>query len=322
MLGRRSLVAAGLAGLTGMALPVLAQSDRPLKILVGFSPGGAADVFARLLAEKLREPLGGRAVIVENKPGAAGRIAIEALKNAAPDGNTVILMPNGPVVLFPHVFRKLSYDPVKDLSPISQLSSIQLCVVSGPKSNVKNMAEMIAKTKAEPSTGFYGSSGNGTLLHFLGLMVGDVAGITLMHVPFQGGAPAMNALLAGQLGYTFDVVTEVLEQHRAGKVRIIAVAGARRSAQVPEVPTLREQGIAMDASAWYALYGPANLAPTMVASLNKAVQTALKDPALLGRMQQLGLDPIGSTPEQLAAVQQADFLKWEKTIKASGYQAD
>ena len=322
-LGRRALMVGGLTGLASLALPALAQSDKlPLKILVGFSPGGAADIFARMLADKMREQLGGRTVIVDNKPGAGGRIAIEALKNSAPDGNTLILMPSGPVVLFPHVFRKLNYDPVKDLTPISQLASIQTCVVSGPKSNVKNMAEMIAKAKADPSTATYGSSGNGTLLHFLGLMVGDAAGISMVHVPFQGGAPAMNALVGGHIGYTFDVVTEVLEQHRAGKVRIIAVAGSERSAQVPEVPTLREQGIAIDAAAWYGLYGPANLSTDMVARLNKAVQAAMKDASLSKRMQQIGLDPIGSTPEQLAAVQRADFLKLEKPVKASGFQAD
>lgn len=317
---RRELLLAGLATAAGAAR---AQADRPpLRILVGFPPGGSADTISRLLSEKMREGLGGQNVVVENRPGAAGRIAIDQLKNSAPDGNTVIVMPSGPVVLFPHVFRKLSYDVNKDLAPISQLASFQFAVVSGPKSGVKNVAEMLAKAKSDPSTASYGSSGNGTVPHFLGVMLAEAAGTPLQHVPYQGGAPAMNALLGGHIGYNIDVVSESLEQHRAGKVRIIAVAGATRSPLLPDVPTLREQGVAMDATAWFAMYGPGTLPREQAQRIQQAVAQALKDPALRKRLDDIGLEPIGSTPEQLAAVQKADFAKWEKPVKATGYTAD
>ena len=320
MLRRLALAAALAASLFGNAW---AQAERPpLKILVGFPPGGSADILARLLAERLPAQLGGQGVVVENKPGAAGRIAIDQLKNAAPDGNTVLVMPSGPVVLFPHVFRKLNYDVNKDLAPISQLASFQFCVVSGPKTGAKTMAELVAKAKADPTTASYGSSGNGTVPHFLGLMIGEAAGIDFQHVPFQGGAPAMTALMGGHVGYTMDVVTEALEQHRAGKVRIIAVAGAQRAPQLPDVPTLREQGLAMDASAWFAMYGPGGLPAAQAQRISQAVQQAIKDAAFAQRMSGLGLEPIGSTPEQLLAVQRADFAKWAKPVKASGFQAD
>lgn len=318
--GRRALLMTALLGAAPFARAQ--TSDRPLRILVGFPPGGSADTIARLLAERLPAQLGGQPVVVENKAGAAGRIAIDQLKNSAPDGNTVIVMPSGPVVLFPHVYRKLSYDPIKDLAPISRLADFQFCIVSGPRSNVKTMAEMIAKAKSDPASASYGSSGNGTVPHFLGLLVGDAAGVDMQHVPFQGGAPAMTALLGGHVGYTMDVVVEALEQHRAGKVRMIAVTGAQRAPQAPEVPTLREQGVAMDATAWFAMYGPGTLPAASVARLSLAVQAALKDPALTARMSAIGLDPIGSTPAQLAAVQKADFEKWAKPVKASGFQAD
>jgi tripartite-type tricarboxylate transporter receptor subunit TctC len=318
---RRSLLAAAPWALA--ALTANAQSSKPpLRILVGFPPGGSADTIARLLAERLPAQLDGQAVVVDNKPGAAGRIAIEALKNATPDGNTLIVMPSGPVVLFPHVYRKLNYDPVKDLAPISQLASIQFCVVSGPMTNVKSVAEMIARAKTDPASASFGSSGNGTVPHFLGVMIANAAGIELQHVPYQGGAPALNALLGGQVGYTMDVVTEVLEQHRAGKVRVIAASGATRAPQLPDVPTLREQGVAVDAGAWFAMYGPSGMAPTQVQRISQAVQKALSDPAFAQRMSALGLEPIGSTPEQLAAVQRADFAKWAAPVKASGFQAD
>lgn len=311
---------------TAAAHPLLsaqAQSDaKPIRILVGFPPGGSADVIARLLAERLRDALGGQPVTVENKPGAGGRIAIDQLKNAAADGQTLIVMPSGAVVLYPHVFKKLSYEPFKDLTPISQLASFQFCVTSGPKSNVRTVAEMLAKAKADPSTAHYGSPGNGTAPHFLGLMLGEAGGFDFQHIPYQGGAPAMTALLGGQIGYVIDVATEALEQHRAGKVRIIAVTGKERAPQLPEVPTLREQGVAMDASAWFAMYAPAGLPRETQQRLTQAVQKAMKDPALLARLGALGLDAIGSTPEQLAAVQRADFDKWAKPVKASGFQAD
>lgn len=317
---RRAMIAAAL--LTQLPLAGAQTNDKPLRILVGFPPGGSADTIARMLAERLPSQLGGQAVIVENKAGAAGRIAIDQLKNSAPDGNTVIIMPSGPVVLFPHVYKKLSYDPIKDLAPISRLADFQFCVVSGPKSNVKTVAEMIAKAKADPSTATYGSSGSGSVPHFLGLLIGDTAGMDFQHVPFQGGAPAMAALLGGHVGYTMDVIVEALEHHRSGKVRMVAVTGAQRAPQVPEVPTLREQGVAMDASAWFAMYGPGALAPAVANRLSLAVQAALKDPALATRMSSLGLEPVGSTPAQLTAVQKADFEKWAKPVKASGFQAD
>ena len=321
---RRTVTKATATLLTALALgSAFGQADRPaLRILVGFPPGGSADTIARLLAERLREPLGGQNVVIDNKPGAAGRIAIDALKNAAPDGNTVLVMPSGPVVLFPHVFKKLSYDVNKDLAPISQLAGFQFAVVSGPKTNVKTVAEMLAKAKADPSTANYGSSGNGTVPHFLGVMMGEAAGVTLQHVPYQGGAPAMNALLGGHIGYNVDVVSEALEQHRAGKVRIIAVAGATRSPLLPDVPTLREQGVAMDATAWFAMYGPGTLPHDQAQRIAAAVATAMKDPVLRKRFDDIGLEPIGSTPEQLAAVQKADFEKWARPVKSTGYQAD
>jgi tripartite-type tricarboxylate transporter receptor subunit TctC len=316
------LLACALVSLAFMSGFAQAQSsDKAIKILVGFPPGGSADVIARMVAQRMEGSLG-QTIIVENKPGAAGRIAIEALKAAAPDGNTLIVMPSGPVVIFPHVFKKLNYDPVKDLTPVSQLAGFQFAVVSGPKTNVKNIAEMLAKAKTDPSGNTYASSGNGTVPHFLGVMLGDAAKIDFQHIPFQGGAPALNALLGGHVGYNMDVVSEALEAHKAGKARVIAVTGVKRSGQLPEVPTLREQGIAMDASAWFAMYGPAKMPAAVLAKINQAVVAAIKDASVQERLISQGYEPIGSSPEQLAAVQKADFAKWEKPVKASGFQAD
>ena len=189
-------------GIAAMSLAMLspalqAQDKPPLKIMVGFPPGGSADILARMLAEALREDFG--TIVVENKPGAGGRIALNAVKVAKPDGQTVIVLPSGPMVLFPHVYKKLDYDAVNDFTPVSQIARFQFGVVSGPASNVKNIAEMVAKAKMDAGKSSYGTPGAGTLPHFMGVLMEQSAGISLNHVPFQGGAPANNALLGGHI---------------------------------------------------------------------------------------------------------------------------
>lgn len=317
---RRRAFAAALALAATLAGPALAQDKPPLKILVGFPPGGSADVIARLVADALRDDYS--AVIVENRPGAAGRIALGEVKRARPDGRTVIILPSGPMVMFPHVYKKLAYDPVKDFTPVSLLARFQFGVVSGPSTHVKNIQEMLADIKAHPDTATYGSAGTGTLPHFLGVLMEQASGAKLTHIPFQGSAPANNALLGGQVGYKFDVVSETAQLHHAGKVRIIAVTGPHRDPQVPEVPTLKEQGIDMEATAWFAMYAPAGLPPEVLATLQKNVATAIHTPALQARLKGLGYEPVGSTSAELAAAQRADLARWEKPIKATGISLD
>lgn len=317
---RRRAFAAALALATTLAGPALAQDKPPLKILVGFPPGGSADVIARLVADALRDDYS--AVIVENRPGAAGRIALGEVKRARPDGRTVIILPSGPMVMFPHVYKKLAYDPVKDFTPVSLLARFQFGVVSGPSTHVKNIQEMLANIKANPDTATYGSAGTGTLPHFLGVLMEQASGAKLTHIPFQGSAPANNALLGGQVGYKFDVVSETAQLHHAGKVRIIAVTGPQRDPQVPEVPTLKEQGIDMEATAWFAMYAPAGLPPEVLATLQKNVAAAIHQPALQARLKGLGYEPVGSTSAELAAAQRADLARWEKPIKATGITLD
>jgi tripartite-type tricarboxylate transporter receptor subunit TctC len=309
-----------LALLTVAALNVHAQDKPTLKILVGFPPGGSADVMARLVADALRDDF--NPIVVDNKPGAGGRIALNMVKNAKPDGQTVIVLPSGPMVLFPHVYKKLDYDAVKDFTPISQIARFQFGVVAGPASGVKNMNEMIAKAKANPGANSYGTPGAGTLPHFMGVLMEQSAGVQLNHVPFQGGAPANNALLGGHIDYKFDVVSETAELHHSGKARIIAVTGSKRDTQVPEVPTLKEAGIAMDATAWFAMYGPAGLQGDALARLERAMVKIVRQPTFKDKLVKLGYEPMGSNSTELAAAQKADLARWEKPIKATGVQLD
>jgi tripartite-type tricarboxylate transporter receptor subunit TctC len=316
------VLAAALAAAAFGWQPAFAQGTEktPLRILVGFPPGGSADSLARIVGDALQNDFS--PVVIENKPGAGGRIALQAVKAAKPDGQTVIILPSGPMVLFPHVYKKLEYDAVKDFTPVSLIAHFQFGIVSGPASGAKDVAEMLAKAKADPKTATYGSPGLGTLPHFMGVMLEQSTGVPMTHVPFQGGGPANNALVGGHIGYKFDVVSETAELHRSGKVRVIAVTGPKRDPQVPEVPTLKESGVNMEATAWFAMYAPAGLPPATLSRLERAVAAAVKKPEMQDRLHKLGYDPVGSTSAELAAAQRADLARWEKPIKATGVQLD
>ena len=298
----------------------MAQDKPNLKIFVGFPPGGSADTIARQIGIAMKDDYA--SVVVENKPGAAGRIALQQLKKSAPDGQTVIVLPSGPMVLFPHVYKNVGYDAVKDFTPISLLARFQFGIVSGLGSNVKTIAEMLAKAKADPASASYGTPGAGSLPHFLGVMLEQTSGTALNHVPFQGGAPANTALLGGHIGYKMDVVSETAPFHKDGKVRIIAVTGSKRDAQIPEVPTLKEQGINMDATAWFAMYGPAGMSAQTLSKLEAQVRKAVNRPEIRDQLIKLGNEPVGSSSAELAAEQKADFARWEKPIKATGISLD
>lgn len=314
----RNTLATGL--LIGLAALAQAQDKAPLKILVGFPPGGSADTLARIVADALRNDFS--PVTVENRPGAGGRIALMQTKATKPDGQTVIVLPSGPMVLFPHAYKKLDYDAVKDFTPVSLIANFQFGVVAGPGSQARTIQDMLAQARAKPGEGSYGTPGLGTLPHFMGVLLEQSAGVQLNHVPFQGGGPANTALLGGHIQYKFDVVSETAELHRAGKARILAVTGGRRDTQVPEVPTLKESGIPMEATAWFAMYGPAGLTRDTLGRLEKAMTSALRKAEVRERLVKLGYEPVGSTSAELAAAQRADLARWEKPIKATGVQLD
>ncbi len=311
----------------GLVAPqvALAQSTTgadkpPLRILVGFPPGGSADTLARLIGDALRDDFS--PVTVENRAGAAGRIALNAVKSARPDGQTILVTPSGPMVLFPHVYKKLDYDPVKDFTPVSLIGHFQFGVVAGPSSKARTVAEMVAQAKAEPGKGSYGTPGAGTLPHFMGVLMEQTTGISLNHVPFQGGGPANNALLGGHIDYKFDVVSETAELHRAGRVRVLGVTGRERDPQLPDVPTLRESGVDLVATAWFAVYAPPALPAPVLQRLERAVAGAVARPEFRARLVQLGIAPVGSTSAELATSQARDLARWERPIKATGVQLD
>jgi tripartite-type tricarboxylate transporter receptor subunit TctC len=317
---RRHLVGSLGAAVAATVLPAFAQAA-PIKILVGFPPGGSADTTARLIAEKMSAILG-NPVIVENRPGAGGRIAAQAVKDAAPDGNMLMIAPLAVMVVQPVVFKSVKYDTTKDFTPIGNAALFPLAVAAGPATPAKALVELIAWLKTNPTQANFGSPATGSLPHFLGEMIGQALNVKIQHVPYQGGAPLMTALLGSQLPVGIDTPAEFAENHRAGKLKILAVSGGQRAAQFPDVPTLREQGVNLEASAWFGIFGPAGMPAARTESLSTALSAALRQPDVISRLAALGLQAAPESSAEMARRMAADKVRWEPVIKSTGFQAD
>jgi tripartite-type tricarboxylate transporter receptor subunit TctC len=316
---RRSLALAAVSIL--IPLRAFAQDKPPIRILVGFPPGGSADIVARLLADKMRVTLG-QNVIVDNKPGAAGRVALGELKRSPPDGQTLAFQPSGALVILPWLYKNLGYDPARDFTPIARACTFDFAVTAGPAAPAGDLKTILAWMKDNPGKANFATSGAGTVPHFTGVMLGQAAGIPMTHVAYKGGAPAMNDLMGGQVPLMVDTASETIEQHRAGKLRIVGVTGEARSKALPEVPTLKEQGIDVAADAFFGLYGPAGVAPDTAARISRAVADALRQSDVAERIFTLGLVPAYGSGDELAATQAAHYKRWEAPIKASGFTAE
>jgi tripartite-type tricarboxylate transporter receptor subunit TctC len=312
--------AAAVIAATALAPSAFAQ-ERTTRILIGFPPGGSADVVARLLADKMRVSLG-QNVIIDNKPGAAGRLALAELKRSPPDGSVLVFSPSGAMVIHPWLYANLGYDPAKDFTPIALGSTFDFAVTAGPGAPPGDLKTVLAWMKANPAKANYATSGAGTVPHFAGQLLAQAAGVPMTHVAYRGGAPAAQDLIGGQVPLMVDTASETIEHHRAGKVRILAVTGEQRSRALPEVPTLKEAGINVTADAFFGLYGPPGMSPEMVARIDKAVADALRMPDVQDRIYALGLVPAHAGPAELAAIQAAHLKRWEMPIKNSGFKAE
>ena len=317
---RREVLLASLA-LATAPTRALAQVEKPVRLLVGFAPGGSADIAARSIAEKMAGELK-QPVVVENRPGAGGRIVAEALKNAPADGSTLMLAPIVVPVLAPLVFSKLPYDAATDFAPVAQVANFQFALSVNASHPARSMRELVEWYRANPARANFGSPAPGSLPHFFGLLIGRSAGLELVHVPYNGGAPLMNGLMGDQVAAAIDTLVEQIELHRAGKVRLLAVSAATRSALAPEVPTFAEQGIAVEGTGWFAVYAPARTPEGTVRALSAAVVRAVAQADVRERFARLGLEPTGSTPEQLAQRMRDDTAKWAPVVRASGFRAD
>jgi tripartite-type tricarboxylate transporter receptor subunit TctC len=323
-LNRRFTLNTLLASLLGaaFALPAVAQEGPPAKIIVGFPAGGSFDAIARLVAEKAKNELN-RPVVVDNKTGAGGRIAVDALKASPADGSVVMLGPDALTALYPFTFKKLNYDSKKDLVPIGTVAEFAFSFAVGTNPKVNTWAEYVAWAKKNPKDANYGIPALGAPHHFYGMVLGDAIGVPMQNVPFQGSAPITLALMGGQISSGIDVASSQVENHKAGKIKMLAVTTEQRIPQAPDVPTFTELGFpSVSGSGFNALYAPAGTPAAAVNSWNAALAKIMAMPDVKEKITAMGYLPVGKSVQELVDRQNAAIKKWEPVIKSSGFTAD
>jgi tripartite-type tricarboxylate transporter receptor subunit TctC len=312
--------------LFALAWTPIASADnypsKPIKIIVPFAAGGSMDTLARLFGEKLKQAWG-QPVIVDNRPGATGIIGTTLAAQAPADGYTLLMVASATMAINPSVFRKLSYDPLKDFAPIMLFVDAPILLVAHPSVRAQSVKQLIALAKAKPGELSFASAGNGSAQHLAGELFKSMAGIDITHVAYKGSAPAIADLLGGQVSLMFDVMPTVIEHVKAGKLRAIAAAGAKRSPLLPEIPTIAEAGLAdFEAHSWYGIAAPAKTPRMLVDKLHAQFKQALRTPQLRSRLLELGLEPVGNTPQEFNALIQSEQARYAKLVKAAGVRAD
>jgi tripartite-type tricarboxylate transporter receptor subunit TctC len=308
---------------TGLAVHAEWQPTRPIRIVVPFAPGGQPDVVARALAEPLSKALG-QPVIVENRPGAGGNIAADAVAKSAPDGHTLLMGTNGPLAVSPALYRDLPYDPLKDLAPVTLVGTSPNLIAVNPGLGITTLKALVEKARAEPGKLNFSSVGKGSISQLSMELLNGVAGIQTVHIPYNGGAPAVTALIAGDVQILSLNPTALIAQVNAGKARIVAQTGSKRSPLIPDVPTVAESGYpGFEADVWMALMAPAKTPSEAISRLNAELVKIIRDPQLNETLwKRQWIDPLGSTPEVVDAVIRRESDKWARAAKAAGIALD
>ena len=331
MLNRRQLITRSALASASLALPgfASAQAANTMRIVVPFAAGGPIDVTARILAEAVKGSLG--TVIVENRPGAGGNIGVSAVAKAPADGLTLGIATTASHGINPWLFKQLPYDPAKDFAAITQMLRVPNVLVMNAETatrlNIGSVADLIAYAKANPGKLNYGSGGNGSAGHLAGEMFKTQAGLFIVHIPYAGGNPAQLGLLSGQVDLNFDNLASAAANIQAGRLKALAVTTAARAAAMPDLPTIAEAGRSLglanfDVGTWFGLFGPAGLAPEVLARLHKAFSDALAAPEVRAGMARLMAEPAPTTPAQFAAFVKAELAKYGPVVKASGAKVD
>ena len=307
----------------GTACAQGAWPAREVRIIIGFSAGGTTDIITRTLAPELSR-LWGQPIVIENRTGAGGNIGADLVAKAKPDGYTLFMGSVGPLAVNASLYKSMPFDNLKDLTPITLVADVPNMLVFNPKAlPVANFREFLALVKANPGKYFYGSTGSGTTSHLSGELLRSQTGVEITHVPYKG-AVALNDVLSGEsVHFMFATIPSAIAHVRAGKLRTIAVTSLKRSAGVPDVPTVAESGVpGFDASSWFGLTGPANLPREIAQKIALDVARILKDPEMRERFVSQGADPVGSTPDEFAEHMKSETAKWARLVKASGAKAD
>jgi tripartite-type tricarboxylate transporter receptor subunit TctC len=295
--------------------------NRTARIMVGFPAGASPDFVARVVAESVKDYA--PSIIVDNRPGAGGRLPLDALKGGERDGSLMVLTPGDQVTLFPHVYAKLSYDAVRDFAPVSTVCMVQFLWVVGPlvPPQVKTLSDFVAWCRANPKLATYGSPGEGTRPHFMGVSFARSAGMEMTHVPYKGGPPAVQDLLAGQIAANVSVVSNVLPHVEAGRLRALAITAPTRTPVLPDVPTAREAGYpALEGVEWFGLLVPAGTSADIVSGLNAAVRKVLDKDTVRTSLAKQSFEPKGCTPAEFVQLIKSDLEQWAATVKAFGFK--
>lgn len=319
----RRFALAALVAACLVPLAVLAQAypTRPITIVVPFPPGGATDILARILGQKVSEVLR-QPILVDNRAGATGAIGLTHVAKAAPDGYTLVLATASSLGTNPAV-TKVPFDPVKDFTPIGLLAAEPMGLAVNPSVPANNVRDLIALAKAKPGALNMASFGTGSVSHLAGELFGAMAGVKFTHVPYKGAAPATADLIAGQVTFMFNSISVFVAPAKAGKLRMLATAGAERSPGLPDLPTVAESGVpGFEASTWHALLGPAGLPPDVVATLSREFGRALQLPDVREKLASMSLEPQTATPGPLAATLARDVAKWKRIVTEAGIKLD
>jgi len=314
------VLALSAAGSMLVHAPVCAQAypSKPVRFIVPFAPGGNTDVQGRLIAQKLTESWG-QQVVVDNRPGAGGTLGVELASKAAPDGYTIVLASFGNILVGPSLYKKLGYDPVKDLAPVVLVSTPPGLMVVNPSLPVKSVTELIAYAKANAGKLNYGSAGSGTWNHLFAEQFKAMARIQMTHIPYKGAAPAVTDLLGGQIQLVFSPFPTAMPHVRSGRLRALAVTGARRSPVLPQTPTVAESGLpGYEAASWFAVLAPAGTPISVVDRLNRDINGILKLPEVRAAFAADGTEPAGGTREELATSIRDGSAKWGKLVRELG----
>jgi tripartite-type tricarboxylate transporter receptor subunit TctC len=301
------------------AAPAKAQlMEQPIRIIFPFAAGGSGDALARLIGEKMRVALN-RPVIVENRTGGAGRIGVVAVKNAAPDGATLLLTPIAPMSVYQHVYPALDYDPIADFAAVSQLGTFDFGLAVGSQVPAKTLKELATWAKANPTQANFGSPAAGTLPHFLGVMFGRAAGLDLRHVAYKGSAAVLADVVAGHIPMMVTTNSDLVQMHKAGRIRVLATSDKQRSPFLPEVLTFREAGYDLEAVGWFSIFAPAKTPAEIVERYSKVIAAAVQSPDVKSKLEAFGLTPTGTSASVLAEIQKRDAAVWAPAVKASGF---
>jgi tripartite-type tricarboxylate transporter receptor subunit TctC len=316
---RRLLLAGALAV---FAAPVFAQAfpTHPIRIIIGFPPGGAIDVIARVMAPRMSASMG-QQVVIENKPGAGGIIGAQTVARADPDGYTLMMGTMGVFSITP-VLMKLPFDMERDFTPVTLVASSGFVIYVNPSLPIHNVSELIAYAKAHPKGVNFSSSGNGGLPHMAGELFNSTAGVQMVHVPYKGSSPSINDVVAGQVQLTFESTAIGLPFVKAGRLRAIATTGDKRLASMPDVPSASETLPGFSVTNWFGLAAPAGTPPAVVERLQSEVSKALRQPDVQAQLQALGVDPVGDTPAQFGAFMKSETQRWGRVVKEANIKIE